>query len=230
MREPGQVRAHRDSAARPRSTRPGPCARRRGSVAGRRVRGDARSRRPWCGSRAPGSLRGNVAARSGGRGSLRGNVRAQPRRGPARRAPGRCAGAYGRTVPGRRRRVRVPAGAGIDPLDVGRRTRTIPPALRRALQARDRGCRFPGCTHRPGRYRGNVCAALGRGGHGSGHGGGRVAAVPAPALATGWGRDAGGDRAGIARRPAAFREPTITGAGRAVLDTGILLAALITSG
>ena len=30
-------------------------------------------------------------------------------------------------------------------LDVGRKTRTIPPALRRALEARDRGCRFPGC-------------------------------------------------------------------------------------
>jgi hypothetical protein len=30
-------------------------------------------------------------------------------------------------------------------LDVGRRTRTVPPALRRALAARDRGCRFPGC-------------------------------------------------------------------------------------
>jgi hypothetical protein len=30
-------------------------------------------------------------------------------------------------------------------LDVGRRSRTVPPALRRALQARDRGCRFPGC-------------------------------------------------------------------------------------
>jgi len=30
-------------------------------------------------------------------------------------------------------------------LDVGRRTRAIPPALRRALQARGRGCRFPGC-------------------------------------------------------------------------------------
>jgi hypothetical protein len=30
-------------------------------------------------------------------------------------------------------------------LDVGRRTRAIPPALRRALEARDRGCRFPGC-------------------------------------------------------------------------------------
>jgi len=34
-----------------------------------------------------------------------------------------------------------------EPLDVGRRTRSIPPALRRALHSRDRGCRFPGCTH-----------------------------------------------------------------------------------
>jgi len=30
-------------------------------------------------------------------------------------------------------------------LEVGARTRTIPPALRRALQHRDQGCRFPGC-------------------------------------------------------------------------------------
>ena len=30
-------------------------------------------------------------------------------------------------------------------LDVGRRSRTIPPAIRRALMARDRRCRFPGC-------------------------------------------------------------------------------------
>jgi hypothetical protein len=30
-------------------------------------------------------------------------------------------------------------------LDVGRKTRAIPPALRRALQHRDKGCRFPGC-------------------------------------------------------------------------------------
>jgi hypothetical protein len=30
-------------------------------------------------------------------------------------------------------------------LDVGRRTRSVPPSLRRALEARDRGCRFPGC-------------------------------------------------------------------------------------
>src|SRR5262249_7774337 len=29
--------------------------------------------------------------------------------------------------------------------EVGARTRTIPPALRRALEHRDKGCRFPGC-------------------------------------------------------------------------------------
>jgi hypothetical protein len=34
------------------------------------------------------------------------------------------------------------------PLDVGRKTRSIPPALRRALNSRDRGCAFPGCTHK----------------------------------------------------------------------------------
>ena len=33
------------------------------------------------------------------------------------------------------------------PLSVSRRTRTISPALRRALRSRDGGCRFPGCTH-----------------------------------------------------------------------------------
>jgi hypothetical protein len=33
------------------------------------------------------------------------------------------------------------------PLDVGRRTRVIPAALKRALRLRDRGCRFPSCTH-----------------------------------------------------------------------------------
>jgi hypothetical protein len=30
-------------------------------------------------------------------------------------------------------------------VEVGARTRTIPPALRRALDHRDHGCRFPGC-------------------------------------------------------------------------------------
>jgi hypothetical protein len=33
-----------------------------------------------------------------------------------------------------------------EPLNVGRKTRTIPPAIRRALNARDKGCRFPGCS------------------------------------------------------------------------------------
>lgn len=32
------------------------------------------------------------------------------------------------------------------PLSVGRRTRSIPPPLRRALNCRDGGCRFPGCA------------------------------------------------------------------------------------
>lgn len=35
-------------------------------------------------------------------------------------------------------------------VEIGARTRTIPPALRRALQQRDRGCRFPGCGVRIG--------------------------------------------------------------------------------
>jgi hypothetical protein len=34
-----------------------------------------------------------------------------------------------------------------EPLAVGRKTRSIPPAIRRALNTRDGGCRFPGCTH-----------------------------------------------------------------------------------
>ena len=54
------------------------------------------------------------------------------------------------------RRVACDAGVvlllhdtGGEVLDVGRRTRTIPSALRRALLRRDRGqCRFPGCESR----------------------------------------------------------------------------------
>ena len=53
------------------------------------------------------------------------------------------------------RRVACDAGAVVmqhdadgSVLDVGRKTRTVPPALRRALQARDRQCRFPGCNAR----------------------------------------------------------------------------------
>ena len=33
-------------------------------------------------------------------------------------------------------------------LNIGRKTRIIPPAMRRALKARDENCRFPGCTHK----------------------------------------------------------------------------------
>ena len=44
--------------------------------------------------------------------------------------------------------VELARTAGGAVLDVGRRTRTIPPAIRRALDARDRGCRFPGCGNR----------------------------------------------------------------------------------
>jgi len=36
---------------------------------------------------------------------------------------------------------------GGEPLSVGRKTRSIPPALRRALRLRDPGCRFPGCEN-----------------------------------------------------------------------------------
>lgn len=51
------------------------------------------------------------------------------------------------------RRVSCDAGvvhwlenSGGEPLSVGRKTRTVPPAIRRALRRRDGGCRFPGCT------------------------------------------------------------------------------------
>jgi hypothetical protein len=42
--------------------------------------------------------------------------------------------------------VRMVDGPDGTPLDVGRKTRSIPPALRRALKERDQGCRFPGCA------------------------------------------------------------------------------------
>jgi hypothetical protein len=42
--------------------------------------------------------------------------------------------------------VGIVDGADGAPLDIGRKTRAIPPALARALRSRDGGCRFPGCT------------------------------------------------------------------------------------
>jgi hypothetical protein len=41
----------------------------------------------------------------------------------------------------------VPVHHGQDGETIGRRRRTVSPTLRRALWMRDRGCRFPGCSH-----------------------------------------------------------------------------------
>ena len=41
--------------------------------------------------------------------------------------------------------IGVVEGEKGEPLAVGRRTRAVPPAIRRALHVRDGGCRFPGC-------------------------------------------------------------------------------------
>jgi hypothetical protein len=45
--------------------------------------------------------------------------------------------------------TRVITDGASQPLDVGRRTRTTPPAIRTALVTRDRGCAFPGCDRPP---------------------------------------------------------------------------------
>ncbi len=46
--------------------------------------------------------------------------------------------------------TRVITEGASEPLDVGRRTKVVPAALRRAVTVRDRGCRFPGCERPPG--------------------------------------------------------------------------------
>lgn len=47
--------------------------------------------------------------------------------------------------------VPVVLGSRSEPLDVGRKQRTAPEAVRRALDLRDGGCAFPGCSRRPRR-------------------------------------------------------------------------------
>jgi hypothetical protein len=42
--------------------------------------------------------------------------------------------------------VRMVTEGESQPLDVGRRVRTVPPAIRRALEQRDGGCAWPGCN------------------------------------------------------------------------------------
>ena len=44
-------------------------------------------------------------------------------------------------------KVEIEECAHGEPLSIGRRSRTIPPTIYRALRARDGGCRFPGCTN-----------------------------------------------------------------------------------
>jgi hypothetical protein len=70
-------------------------------------------------------------------------------------AAGRCEIEHGPAIPAATAR-RLSCDASLisvleneqgEPLDVGRKTRSIPPAIRRALNTRDAGCRFPGCTH-----------------------------------------------------------------------------------
>ncbi len=41
--------------------------------------------------------------------------------------------------------VGIVEGRDGEPLNIGRKSRSIPPAIKRALRARDGGCRFPGC-------------------------------------------------------------------------------------
>lgn len=43
--------------------------------------------------------------------------------------------------------VGIREGENGEPLAIGRKTRSIPPAMRRALRMRDEGCRFSGCTN-----------------------------------------------------------------------------------
>jgi len=43
--------------------------------------------------------------------------------------------------------LRITDDAVGNSLDIGRKTRAVPPAMQRALRSRDHGCRFPGYTH-----------------------------------------------------------------------------------
>jgi hypothetical protein len=45
--------------------------------------------------------------------------------------------------------TRVITDGASQPLDVGRRTKVVPPPIRRALAVRDRGCAFPSCDRPP---------------------------------------------------------------------------------
>jgi len=71
------------------------------------------------------------------------------------RSAGRCEIEHGPSIPIETVRrlscdaslIKVLENEKGEPLNVGRKTRSIPTAIRRALNSRDAGCRFPGCTH-----------------------------------------------------------------------------------
>jgi hypothetical protein len=71
-------------------------------------------------------------------------------------APGRCEIENGPSVAAETARrlacdasiIKVAENEQGEILDIGRKTRSIPPSIRRGLNSRDKGCRFPGCTHR----------------------------------------------------------------------------------
>ena len=73
----------------------------------------------------------------------------------ATRDSGRCELDNGqRLAPDTARRIacdgsllRITEDPSGNPLNIGRKTRAVPPAMQRALRSRDHGCRFPGCTH-----------------------------------------------------------------------------------
>jgi hypothetical protein len=102
-------------------------------VPGRWTRGASRQRRSVSGGRA----RGRASLRGGLGGGLRG------RRGGRSDLPLEtvrrltCDGSV----------VEVVESVDGAPLSVGRKQRTVPSAMKRALWARDRGCAFPGCHH-----------------------------------------------------------------------------------
>src|SRR5256714_35004 len=61
---------------------------------------------------------------------------------------GHCSAEHSRRIACDASRVIMKHDADGQVIEVGARTRTIPPAIRRALEHRDRGCRFPGCASR----------------------------------------------------------------------------------
>ena len=125
-----------------------------------RKRAHSRSSRPtpWCWSPRPRSTMGSIPAPRAS--ATRSSSMSMPTSWPMPRRPASQSSKAARAFPRKRPSAwrAMPAGwrCATTPMacivEVGPRTRTIPPALRRALAYRDHGCRFPGCDFavRPG--------------------------------------------------------------------------------